>query len=62
MSPHLISVRVGVHPDGTYHKTIAYLLDLQTIRIQDLVTRGCWGVHIVSLLGELAEVRRAGLF
>merc|ERR1719446_584209 len=38
MSPHLISVRVGQHPDGSVHKTIAYLLDLQTIRTQDLVT------------------------
>jgi intraflagellar transport protein 172 len=38
MSPHLISVRVGQTPDGEIHKTIAYLLDLQTIQIQNLVT------------------------
>jgi intraflagellar transport protein 172 len=38
MSPHLISVRVGQTTEGVVQKTIAYLLDLQTIRIQDLVS------------------------
>jgi intraflagellar transport protein 172 len=45
MSPHLISVRIAgaddpdaYTPSGTDMKTIAYLLDLMTVRIQDLVT------------------------
>mmetsp|Transcript_147414 Transcript_147414/g.383208 ORF Transcript_147414/g.383208 Transcript_147414/m.383208 type:complete len:1766 (-) Transcript_147414:28-5325(-) len=45
MSPHLISVRIAgsedtdfVAPDGSEMKVIAYLLDLMTIRVCDLVS------------------------
>lgn len=41
MSPHLISVRVCPGPPEAPHlveKRIAYLLDLQTLRVQDLAT------------------------
>ena len=38
MSPHVVSVRLGMGPDDSYNKTVTYMLDLGSIRIRDLVT------------------------
>ena len=44
-NPHLVSVRLSPNPAGGQPvRMIAYLIDVQTIRVQARLAGVCWGV------------------